>query len=325
MAKHPMEQYHDLMRLTLERGDRVLNRRTGEHCYLLPSAQLVFDLSEGFPAVTTKQLFYKSVFAELLGFFRGYTSAADFRALGTNIWTANANSTPGWLASPYRKGEDDLGRLGYSTQWTAWRDTRIASSSGERQSMLSEGFEERLYDPIKGQWMMERGINQIEAVLSKLLTDPSDRGMVMTGWRLDEFDQMALRPCHHTYTFTATEAKKELHLTVNMRSVDLLLGCGFNVASSALFLSLMARLSGYKASSVTMQLANVHVYENHIEQVRLQLSRAHLKQPTLLIADDVRAVRDHSGIKGAFSRIEPGHLTLQDYIHNPAIRAPMAV
>ncbi len=325
MVAHPMQQYHDLMRHTLEQGVRVLNERTGEHCYLIPSAQLMFNLQDGFPAISTKQLFYKSSFAELLGFFRGYTSAAEFRALGTNIWTANANSTPAWLANKHRKGEDDLGRLGYSTQWTAWRDTRVAHSIEERQSLLDAGFEERLHDPGKDLWMMERAINQIESVLRKLLTDPSDRRIVITGWRLDEFDQMALPPCHHTYTFTAIEATRELHLTVNMRSVDVFLGLSFNNSTAALFLSLMARLAGYKASSVTMQLANVHVYANHVDQVQLQLSRAHLKQPTLIISDEVKTIGDLSEIEGAFTRIEPHHLTLQDYIHHPAIRAPMAV
>lgn len=319
-----MQQYHDLMRRAIEEGVVQHNQRTGIDCHVVPGAQLQFDLREGFPAITTKQLFYKAAIGELLGFFRGYTSAADFRALGCKIWDANANETKAWLANPYRKGVDDLGRLGYSVQWTAWRDTRVARSAAERDEMLAKGYVEILHDPAQSAWMMERGINQVENALRTILTNPSDRRILISGWRPDEFDQMALPPCHNTYAFIPMEEHRELHLVMTIRSWDLFLGAPFNCFTSALFLALMARLSGYTAATLTMQAANAHVYSNHVEQVREQLTRDHLPPPSLWISDNVKPITDVAHVAGAFNRIEPSDIRLENYHHHEAIRAPMA-
>lgn len=102
-----MKNYHDLLRITMAHGVDQHNVRTGKLCRALVGHQFQFDLREGFPALTTRKLPFKNIVGELLGFFRGYDNAADFRALGCSFWDINANETPAWLASPYRRGQDD--------------------------------------------------------------------------------------------------------------------------------------------------------------------------------------------------------------------------
>ncbi|MDK9702539.1 MAG: thymidylate synthase [Sulfuritalea sp.] len=180
---NPMQNYHDLLRLTLEQGVDQFNTRTGKTCRALVGHQLQYDLREGFPALTTRKLPFKNIVGELLGFFRGSDSAADFRALGCTFWDRNANETAAWLANPHRAGRTDfLGRI-YGKQWTDWRDSRVAGSREERDALLAGGYTERLHDPAQGMWLMERGINQLEDALRKLLTDPSDRRIIVSAWR----------------------------------------------------------------------------------------------------------------------------------------------
>lgn len=320
---HPMEQYHDLLRAVLERGVLQHNARTGEDCLALAGWQLQFDLQDGFPAVTTKQLFFKSVVGELLGFFRGYDNAADFRALGCRIWDQNANETRAWLDNVNRKGTDDLGRI-YGVQWTKWRDSRVARSQAERDALAAKGYAELLFDRDRGAWMMERSINQLEDAARKIMTNPSDRRIIISAWRPDEFDQMALPPCHVDYRWVPFEDRRELHVVMSIRSWDLFLGSPFNVASTALFLAIMARLTGYTARTVTIHATNAHIYGNHVDQVREQLARSHFDQPQLSLSDRIAPLASVDQIPGAFARIEPADIELLNYRHHAPIRAPMA-
>ena len=322
-----MKNYHDLMQHILDHGEDQFNVRTGLVCRAIAGHQLQFDLREGFPAITTKKLAFNAAKGELLGFFRGYDNAADFRALGCNIWNDNANKTPGWLANPYRRGEDHLSRI-YGVQWTAWVDRRIADTEQERDRLLALGYTLRMTGD--GEWLLQRTINQLEAALHKLLTDPSDRRIIVSGWNVAELDMMALPPCHMDYRFIAfdgdtPDAKKTLHLVMTQRSVDTFLGLGFNQATSALFLSIMARLANMNVGTLTMQLANVHIYENHYDQVREQLQREHFAPPTLYLSPRIRAIDSLDEIAGAFARIEPNDIILEDYQSHAAIKAPMAV
>lgn len=323
MKPHPMQQYHDMLERCLDSGSPQFNKRTGKLCYVLPGYQLQFDMRDGFPAVTTKRLAFGAVKGELLGFFRGYTSAADFRALGCKIWDQNANETAAWLANPHRKGTDDLGRI-YGAQWTNWRDSRVVCSVEERDALLAKGFKQILRDGSKGAYLMERGINQLEHALRTIIENPSDRRIIVSAWRPDEFDRMALPACHVDYRFMPFEDQRRLHLVMTIRSWDLLLGAPFNIASSALFLHVMAHLAGYEAGTLTMQAANAHVYEDHVDQVRLQLSRDHFPQPTLLLSESVQQVRTSDEVAGAFARINPIDINLLNYQSHEAIKAPMA-
>lgn len=317
-----MQSYHDLMQRILADGVRRPNR-TGIDTLMVPAATLSFDLREGFPAVTTKKLAFEACKGELLGFFRGYQNAAQFRALNCRIWDANANETPAWLANPHRKGQDDLGRI-YGAQWTAWNDTRVVGAA-EAAVLREEGFEEIAFDPLRGLHVMYRTLNQLELALRKCRFEPNDRRIVISAWRPDEFDRMALPPCHVLAQFLPNPADGTLHLTMYQRSCDVFLGIPFNIASYALLLSVMGRLAGLTPATLTMFLGDVHIYVNHLDQVREQLRRTPYPTPTLAIADRVRRIDTHEDIPGAFARIEPADLQLVNYRSWPALKAPMAV
>jgi len=322
LFKHDiMQQYHDLMACVLERGQYKPNR-TGIGTIADVGYTVKYDLREGFPAVTTKKLFFDAVKGELLGFFRGYTNAADFRKLGCRIWDQNANETPAWVNNPHRKGTDDLGRI-YGAQWTAWRDTRIVYRDEEAKKLEAAGFECKAFDPTRGAWVFERTINQLEEALRMLLTDPFNRRIAVSGWRPDEFDRMALAPCHSHYHWSLMP-DRVLHSTLLIRSNDLFLGHAFNAASLALFTHIMARLAGVEAGTATIFIADAHIYENHVEQVKEQLSRSHYPPPKLVLSDRIRKVETLDEIKGVFERIEPEDIRLEGYQCHPAIKAPMA-
>lgn len=317
-----MQPYHDLMADVLENGQYKPNTRTGVGSRALVGKMIKYDLREGFPAITTKKLAFKAVKVELLGFFRGYQSAAQFRELGCNVWNANANETEAWLANPNRKGEDDLGRI-YGANWVGLRDWREVRGDEEFTRMQSEGYELIAHDTSTGVRVVRREINQLELALSTLLKDPYDRGICVSAWRLDEFDQMALRPCHCDYRFISLP-DGTLNMTLGIRSNDLLLGHPFNAASAALFLSIMARLIGREAGVVTVFITDAHVYENHFAPLQEQLSRDHFPPPKLMLSDRIRPITDPSQIRGVFERIEPDDITLEGYQSHAAISAPMA-
>lgn len=317
-VKSNMQNYHQLMRRIMADGRDILNERTGEVCRYITGAHLEFSMSDGFPAITTKKLPFKSCIGELLGFFRGYDNAADFEKVGTKVWYANANETEAWLKNPNRRGENDLGRI-YGVNWNAWRDSRIANSIEERDRLLVSGYKVEV-DGGKS-FAMVRYINQLENALRMILTNPSDRRIIVTGWNPGELDQMALPPCHMTYTFVANEKDKTLDVEVGMRSWDTFLA--FNIPLGAAFLEVMARLSGYKANKVILNATNAHIYGNHFEQVETMLSRDHYPAPKLELSENIKQVTVDQ-IEGVFSRIEPEDFVLQGYLHHEPIRAPMA-
>lgn len=316
-----MKNFHELMQRTMNNGIEQFNTRTGYTCKVVVGEQLTYNLKDGFPAITSKKLAFNSVKGELLGFFRGYDNASDFRKLGCNVWNDNANKTESWLKNPYRKGEDDLGRI-YGVQWTEWSDKRIANTIVEYDHLMSQGYTLIMREQSK--WLFERKINQLEKVLNTLLTNPSDRRMIVSGWNPAELDMMALPPCHMDYRFVAFENPKVLHVVMTIRSWDEFLGAPFNIASTSLFLAIMARLSGYEPGSVTIQATNAHIYDNHFNQVKEQLTRTHFDAPKLILSDNIKPIINVSDIKGVFERIEPEDITLENYESHASIKAEMA-
>lgn len=320
---HPMQQFHDVIANVLDYGIRRLNKRTGQYTRFLPGQVLRFDLADGFPAITTKKLAFKSAVGELLGFFRGYDSAAQFRELGCKVWDGNANETPAWLANPLRQGRPDyLGRV-YSAQWTDWRDWRSVTSEAEADALVAKGYSIQAYDSEFGVWVLRKGINQLEQILHTLMTDPSDRRMVLTGWRPDEWDQAALPSCHTEYVFTADTENNVLHMTMMMRSYDM--GLGFNPTLCGLMLAIMAKLASMTPGTCTMAIADCHCYEAHEPGLREMLSREHFPQPALHLGDSIPALKSVDDIPGVFARIQPEDIQLVGYQSHPAIKMPMAV
>ena len=317
---HPMEQFHDLIRRILSEGVRRPNR-TGVDTFYVTGAMLEFDLQkDGFPAITTKKLAFKSAVGELLGFFRGYQNSEAFQSIGCPVWHQNANQTKEWLASPYRRVENDLGRI-YGAQWTDWQDVRIEKDSSVALRMMTEQGYVRMGTTDHGDIILRRGINQLEEALHALILSPASRRIMVTGWRPDEFDKMALPPCHTEYHFVADPAERMLDLCFMQRSFDV--GLGFNVALGGLFLSIMAKLAGYTPRRLVHFISDAHIYENHVEGMKEMISRSHYPQPELVLSA-IERIEDPSMIKGAFERIESEHLSLRNYQHHPAIKLKMS-
>lgn len=318
-----MDIFHDLLRDVLVNGTTQYNTRTKLNCKVLVGAQLKFNLANGFPAITSKKLAFNAVKGELLGFFRGYTNAADFRKLGCKIWDENANETRSWLDNPSRVGTDDLGRI-YGAQWTNWLSRRVATSITEVERLQDDGYIIELYDALSHSYGLVKSINQLEKVLSGIITNPSDRRLIVSGWNVGELDLMALPPCHMDYRFVPFEDTKTLNVVMTIRSWDLFLGAPFNIASTALFLSIMARLSGYIPGTVVIQATNAHIYENHIDQVHELLERSHMPPPTLSLSKRITQITNLENIMDVFTRIEPDDIQLENYQSHSAIKAPMA-
>jgi thymidylate synthase len=291
-------RYLDLLDHILHNGERESNR-TGIDTLTIPGAMLKFDLRKGFPAVTTKELNFKAVVGELIGFLRGCTSAADFRALGCNVWNQNANENKDWLVNPHRLGEDDLGRI-YGAQWRCWAGLGITSA------------------PVI--------VDQIERALHDLRYNPTSRRILVSAWNPAELDQAALPPCHVLFQLLP-RSDGTLHMTMYQRSVDSFLGLPFNIASYALLLELFAAWSGRTAATLTMFLADVHIYENHIDQVKKQLRRMPLPAPKLLLRMDGTATVDD--LERLLAKLDNTSefptAELIGYQSHPALRAPMAV
>lgn len=300
-----MQNYLDLMRNIRDNGIRQKNR-TGIDTLMLPGAMMQFDLRKGFPAVTTKKLFYGAVVGELIGFLRGCDTAVEFNELGCKVWDANAKA-PAWINNPnyidvQHLGGDNktdlissgyLGRI-YGKQWRTWRTT------------------------VEG-----RVLDQIQKLLDTIYTDPTSRRMLVTAWRPDELDQMALPPCHYGFQVIIEQETKVMHLLWNQRSVDVFLGLPFNIASYATLLTLLAKLTGYTPGILTGFLADVHLYESHLLQVEDQLLRSPYELPTLdYTGPTYTGERFNADI---FNSIEPGMFNLTNYKHWSAIKAPMAV
>jgi thymidylate synthase len=301
-----MKQYLDLLRDIRNNGIRQGNR-TGIDTLTLPGAMLKFDLRDGFPAVTTKRLAFKAVKGELIGFLRGCTSAADFRALGFKKWDENANENKQWLASPYRKGHDDLGRLGYSHGWRRFGENPYGNEHGRP------------------------GVDQIAVALDTLRNNPESRRILVNAWNPAELDQAALPPCHVLFQLLPHVDSKVLHMTMYQRSCDMFLGVPFNIASYALLLELFAAWSGYTAGTLTMFLADAHIYVNHLDQVDEQLTREPQPLPKLVLDIPGRSFDGTSNkaidvpLEMLLDDLTPDCIWLEGYESYGALTAPMAV
>ena len=330
-----MTQYHDLVKNILDNGIDIFNERTGTICKTIIGCQLTFDLAKGFPALTTRKLPFKSITGELLGFFRGYTSAKDFRELKCGFWNGNANETKAWLENPFRKGEDDCGRI-YGSQWTDWESTVIIKADDRNTDKINylaekgyryvESFyanDEKEFGSAGTYVIFKKNINQLEEIVRKILTNPSDRRIIVTGWNPGEIDFQSLCACHMDYRFIPIEQTKELHVVMTIRSLDVFLGTPANIASTALFLAIVARLTGYTPRTVIIQGTNAHLYENQFEVAKELLTRTHFSDPHLVLSDNIKKINTLDEIKGCFERIQPEDIWLEGYECHGPLTVPM--
>lgn len=261
----------------VDRGDR-----TGVGTRALFGLQMRFDLTKGFPAVTTKKLAFKAVKSELLWFLEGSTDDNRLKELNGSektIWTANAEADY-W--SPKAKFPGDLGRV-YGVQWRKWKKP--------------DGTE----------------VDQIADVIEQIKKDPNSRRLIVTAWNPGELDQMALPPCHMFFQFFVADGKLSLYM--HQRSCDMFLGVPFNIASYSLLLHMVAQATGLEAYEFVHSLGDAHIYQNHFDAVKEQLSREPLPPPTLWLNPEVTDI-------DSFTMDD---IKLENYESHPSIKADMAV
>ena len=264
-----MQQYHQLLRHILEKGVKKEDR-TGTGTISCFGYQMRFDLSEGFPLVTTKKLHLRSIIHELLWFLQGATNIQYLKENGVSIWDEWANA------------EGELGPV-YGKQWRSW-----------------EGANGVVVD-------------QIKDLIDQIKKNPDSRRLIVSAWNVADLPKMALMPCHTIFQFYVAEGK--LSCQLYQRSADVFLGVPFNIASYALFTLMVAQVCGLQPGEFIHSFGDVHIYNNHINQVQLQLSRACFSLPTMKLNPEV---------KDLFS-FKFEDFVLENYQCHPAIKAPVAI
>ncbi len=256
-----MKQYLELCQRIVDDGHWIENKRTGKRCLTVINADLQYDVAGNqFPLVTTRKSYWKSAIAELIGYLRGYNNAADFRALGTKTWDANANQNSDWLNNPHRKGEDDMGRV-YGVQGRGWAKPEGGS------------------------------IDQLQKIVDNLSKGIDDRGEILSFYNPGEFHLGCLRPCMHTHTFSLLG--DTLYLTSSQRSCDVPLGQNFNQIQVFAFLKIMAQITGKQPGQAYHKIVNAHIYEDQLELMRdVQLKRKPFPSPQLSINPEIKSLKD---------------------------------
>lgn len=264
-----MKQYLDLLQHVLDHG--ILKEdRTGTGTHSVFGYQMRFDLQNGFPLLTTKELHLKSIIHELLWFLKGDTNVKYLQANGVRIWNEWADEN------------GDLGHI-YGYQWRSWPD----------------------YDG--------GHIDQIKEAIDTIQNNPDSRRIIVSAWNVADLPQMNLPPCHAFFQFYVANGK--LSLQLYQRSADIFLGVPFNIASYALLLMMVAQVTGLEAGDFVHTLGDAHIYNNHIEQVREQLSREPRALPKMKLNPNVKSIFDF--------KYEDFELT--DYNPHPHIAGKVAV
>jgi thymidylate synthase len=326
--RRPMKQYLQLVETILATGTWQENR-TGVRTIGIAGASMRFDLHDGFPAITTRRLPFKSAVGELIGFLRASRSAADFRALGCKVWDQNANENAQWLANPYRLGPDSLGEI-YGYQWRSWPAYKLldVDDTAQIDDALDRGYRAigGIDDSGTAKVLLHKAIDQVRQCLDAIIANPADRRILFHGWNCAQLDEMALPPCHLLYQFLPNPGKRELSLCLYVRSNDIGLGAPFNLCEAALLQSLVARLTGYTPRWLTYFIGDAHIYENQLDMLREQLSREPFPAPRLAIAERVPSFAQTGRYEPDWlDRVEPADFELENYRHHPPLTAPMAV
>jgi thymidylate synthase len=277
--------YLSLLREVLEKG-KERKDRTGVGTRGLFGAQLRFDLREAFPLLTTKKVHLKSIIHELLWFVRGETHVKPLQDVGVSIWDEWA--TPEQTAR-FGRQPGDLGPV-YGHQWRNFGATRKADGTYERD-----------------------GVDQLARLMHDLAEKPESRRLLVTGWNPKEADQVALPPCHTLFQFHVQDDEVSCHLY--QRSADLFLGVPFNIASYALLTMMVAQASGRKPGDFVHSFGDVHLYSNHLEQAKEQLSRTPRAPPRMRL----------NPARSRLFEFQFEDFTLEGYDPHPAIKAPVAV
>lgn len=265
-----MKVYLDLCSHVMKQGaDKMDRTKTGTKSVF--GYQMRFDLSEGFPLLTTKKVHLKSVIHELLWFIKGDTNIKYLVDNGVRIWNE-------WPYAVYQKSVDYQNEDLKSFVKKIKEDTEFAQKHGD-------------LGPVYGaQWRNFNGVDQIKFLIDELKSNPNSRRMIISAWNPAEINNMALPPCHTLIQFYLADNK--LSLQLYQRSADIFLGLPFNIASYALFLMMVAQVTGYEVGEFVHTLGDAHIYSNHFEQIELQLSRVPRSLPTMKINANVKNIED---------------------------------
>jgi len=241
-----MKQYIDLLNRVLAEGVKKEDR-TGTGTISVFGHQSRYNLSEGFPLVTTKKVHLKSIIYELLWFLKGDTNVKYLQDNGVRIWNEWADA------------DGDLGHI-YGYQWRSWPD-------------YNDGH-----------------IDQIQTAVDTIIKNPDSRRNIVSAWNVADLPNMNLPPCHAFFQFYVAEGR--LSLQLYQRSGDIFLGVPFNIASYALLLKMMAQVTGLEEGDFVHTIGDAHIYQNHLEQVQLQLSREPRPLPQMVLNPDVKSIFD---------------------------------
>ena len=292
---HPEKVYLNALKDILDNGDNRPDR-TGTGTRSIFGLQMRFDLTEGFPAITTKKLAWRAVISELLWFIEGSGDEGRLREIlhgerytdKKTIWSDNA-SAPYWVEKRLQRHPGDLGRV-YGVQWRRWRKPLVRVNKVVLQNH-----------------------DQLLELIAGIKEDPYSRRHIITAWNPGELDLMALPPCHMMAQFYVNNGK--LSCQMYQRSADMFLGVPFNIASYALFTHMIAQVCNLEVGDLIITIGDAHIYNNHVEQVKEQLKRDPLPLPTLKLNSEISVITE----------FDMEDIELIDYQSHDAIKAPMAV
>jgi len=302
-----VRQYHDLLRLVLDQGQPRADR-TGTGTLSIFGAQTRFDLrpaGPGFPLLTTKKLHTKSIIYELLWFLSGDSDTRYLRENKVTIWNE-------WADEKYEK---DLGPV-YGKQWRHWTGfsvRRIDADANQIPLNLGEINEDANTKRVGRRDLSDHGIDQIANVIDEIRKNPDSRRLIVSAWNVVDIDKMALPPCHVLFQFYVQDG--ELSCQLYQRSADLFLGVPFNIASYSLLTLMIAQVADLKPGDFVHTFGDLHLYRNHLDQAREQLTRDFRPLPRMKLNPAVKNIDDFK-----FEDFE-----LIGYDPHPAIKAPIAV
>jgi thymidylate synthase len=307
---HPEYQYLDLLQNILDNGFRKVDQGTGDASYSLFGNQMRFDLSQGFPLLTTKKVFWKGVVEELYWFMSGQTNVSYLTRKGVHIWDDY----------PYKiyKKKAEEGKLPELT-----KEEFVEKLEADNSFATEHGELPRIYGEMWRNWPTRtpgRTVDQLAWAVQEITEDPNAHNCIVNSWNPEYLYSMATYEdasrfpiCHNMYQINQIDGKLSLHLY--QRSADIFLGVPFNIASYALLNVILAQVTGYEPGDFVHTFGDVHIYENHLEQVKEQLSREPKPLPRIKIDPSVKSIDD----------FRPEHVELIDYDPHPVLKAELSV